>query len=180
MNEKQTKFGWSEFLIGLIFILFGSMAINRPIANLLAITLLFGLGGIVKGIFLISGYVGIKKGTAYHATYMLIMGIIDIIFGLILVFNLGIGAQVLPFIFATWFIINSIFRLFHAYQTKKIGTGYYWLTIIVNLIGVVLGVLLLMNPFSSALAISFLMSFYFYLFGFIYLMDAFIGKKSSK
>ncbi|HAP7645602.1 TPA: hypothetical protein IVV33_002984, partial [Enterococcus faecium] len=49
----------------------------------------------------------------------------------------------------------------------------YWFTIIVNILGILLGIFLLFNPISSALTLSFLVGFYFMLFGITHIVYAF-------
>ncbi|HAP9234537.1 TPA: hypothetical protein IWI47_001253, partial [Enterococcus faecium] len=56
---------------------------------------------------------------------------------------------------------------------RGVSEGYYWFTIIVNILGILLGIFLLFNPISSALTLSFLVGFYFMLFGITHIVYAF-------
>ena len=103
----------------------------------------------------------------------LVIGIIDILVGIFFLFNIGAGVVALPFVFAIWFIADSILALFTADLAKGYSTGYYWFTVIINILGVVLGCILLFNPISSALTLSFLVGFYFMIFGINHIVYAF-------
>ncbi len=88
-------------------------------------------------------------------------------------FNIGAGVVALPFVFAVWFIADSVFALLAADLAKGVSNGYYWFTVIVNILGIILGIMLLFNPISSALTLSFLVGFYFMLFGITHIVYAF-------
>ena len=109
----------------------------------------------------------------YKAYAPIILGIIDILIGVYLLFNLNIGVAVLPFVFAIWFLFDSIFGLFTLDFAKRVSTGYFWFTLIVDVLGIILGVMLLFNPLSSALTLSFLVGFYFMMFGISNIVYAF-------
>ncbi|MZM07541.1 hypothetical protein GT958_09365, partial [Bifidobacterium pseudocatenulatum] len=76
-------------------------------------------------------------------------------------------------VFAVWFIADSVFALLAADLAKGVSNGYYWFTVIVNILGIILGIMLLFNPISSALTLSFLVGFYFMLFGITHIVYAF-------
>ena len=98
--------------------------------------------------------------TGYKGKTPLVVGIIDILVGIFFLFNIGAGVVVLPFVFAVWFIADSVFALLAADLAKGVSNGYYWFTVIVNILGIILGIMLLFNPISSALTLSFLVGFY--------------------
>ena len=79
----------------------------------------------------------------------------------------------ITFCFAVWFIADSVLALFTADLARGVSEGYYWFTIIVNILGILLGIFLLFNPISSALTLSFLVGFYFMLFGITHIVYAF-------
>ena len=90
---------------------------------------------------------------------MIITGILDIALGILLIFNLSAGAKIVLYIFAIWFIIDAIEGLLVLDIAKYIGDGYYYFTLIINIIGILIGVYLLFNPQGSALTIALLLGF---------------------
>ncbi len=126
----------------------------------------------IKGIFELFVRNRLKELTGYKGKMPLIIGIIDILVGVFFLFNIGAGVAALPFVFAVWFIADSVLALFTADLARGVSEGY-WFTIIVNILGILLGIFLLFNPISSALTLSFLVGFYFMLFGITHIVYAF-------
>lgn len=172
-ESKKQGFDWGSLLLGILFVITSLLSFQDPTGNLVAIVLVFAIFAIIKGIFEIFMRNKLKQLTGYKAHAPIVVGIIDIIIGIYFLFNLNVGIAVLPFVFAIWFILDSLFGLVTIDLAKSVSTGYYWFTLIVDIIGLILGVVLLFNPLSSALTLSFLVGFYFMLFGITQIVYAF-------
>lgn len=174
MNETSRKgTDWGSLILGILFVLTALLSFQDPAGNLIAIVLVFAIFAILKGIFEIFARNRLKELTGYKAYAPIILGVIDVIIGVYFLFNLNIGVAALPFIFAIWFIFDSVFGLFTLDLAKAVSPGYFWFTLIVDILGIILGIMLLMNPLSSALTLSFLVGFYFMLFGITHIVYAF-------
>lgn len=174
MNETQKRgIDWGSLILGILFVLTALVSFQDPAGNLITIVMVFATFAILKGLFEIFIRNRMKELTGYKAYTPIILGVIDIVIGVYLFFNLTIGVTVLPFIFAIWFILDSVFGLFSLELAKSVSTGYFWFTLIVDILGIILGIMLLMNPLSSALTLSFLVGFYFMLFGITHIVYAF-------
>lgn len=172
MKERKTL-DWSSLLLGILFVLVALMSFQDPVGNLVAIVLVFAVFAFLKGIFELFVRNRMKELTGYKERMPLVIGIIDILIGIFFLFNIGAGVLALPFVFAIWFIADSVLALFTADLAKNISTGYYWFTVIINILGILLGIMLLFNPISSALTLSFLVGFYFMIFGINHIVYAF-------
>ncbi|GGC95485.1 HdeD family acid-resistance protein [Enterococcus wangshanyuanii] len=174
MNEtRRNGIDWGSLVLGILFVLTALLSFQDPAGNLIAIVMVFAFFAIIKGIFEIFVRNRLKELTGYKAYGPIVLGVIDIIIGIYLFFNLNIGIAVLPFVFAIWFIVDSIFGLFALDLAKSVSTGYFWFTLIINVLGIILGFMLLMDPLSSALTLSFLVGFYFMLYGITHIVYAF-------
>ena len=162
-QRQQHGMDWGSLVLGILFVLTALISFQNPAGNLIAIVMVFAIFAIIKGIFEIFVRNRMKE----------LLGIIDILIGVYLLFNLNIGVAVLPFVFAIWFLFDSIFGLFTLDFAKRVSTGYFWFTLIVDVLGIILGVMLLFNPLSSALTLSFLVGFYFMMFGISNIVYAF-------
>jgi len=161
MEQRQHHgMDWGSLVLGILFVLTALISFQNPAGNLIAIVMVF-----VRN--------RMKELLGYKAYAPIILGIIDILIGVYLLFNLNIGVAVLPFVFAIWFLFDSIFGLFTLDFAKRVSTGYFWFTLIVDVLGIILGVMLLFNPLSSALTLSFLVGFYFMMFGISNIVYAF-------
>lgn len=172
-TQQQKGFNWGSFLLGILFILVALLSFQDPVGNLVAIVIVIGAFAIIKGLFEIFVRNKVKEFTGYQSKMPIIIGIIDIVIGLLLLFNIGAGVITLPFVFAFWFLLDSIVGLMTAGAARVFSNGYYWFTVVVNIIGILLGIYLLFNPLSSVLTLSFLVGAYFMLVGITEIVYAF-------
>lgn len=173
---SKSKFNFSYFLLGLIFIFTAVLTFRDPASNLIALAILFGCAAIFKGLFEIFFRRKFKEYTGIKNIGLLILGIVDVILGIFLLFNLNIGIITLPFIFSIWFIFDSIMGLFLSDTARLVGTAYYWFYVVMCILGIIVGFMLLFNPINAALTLAFLVGFYFMMAGINYLVVAFTGK----
>ena len=81
---------------------------------------------------------------------------------------------ILSLLFPIWFISHCISRLCHL-QVIRITAGnvVYYLTMIINIIGVILGFMMLFDPIVAMVSVSYLVSFYLIILGIDELVIAF-------
>ncbi|MTD40336.1 hypothetical protein GIX45_17270 [Erwinia sp. CPCC 100877] len=174
MNDvKRNGIDWGSLILGILFVLTALVSFQDPAGNLLALVLVFAIFAILKGIFEIFVRNRMKELTGYKAYAPIVLGVVDIIVGVYLLFNPTIGVAALPFVFALWFIFDSVFSLFTLDLAKSVSNGYFWFKLIVDVLGVILGIMLFFHPLSSALTLSFLVGFYFMLYGITHIVYAF-------
>ncbi|BDP79341.1 membrane protein [Enterococcus faecium] len=134
MDEKRT-IDWGSLILGILFVLVSLLSFQDPVGNLVAIVVVFAIFAFIKGIFELFVRNRLKELTGYKGKMPLIIGIIDILVGVFFLFNIGAGVAALPFVFAVWFIADSVLALFTADLARGVSEGYYWFTIIVNILG---------------------------------------------
>lgn len=173
MSEKQMHFDWGNLLLGGLFILTALASFKDPAGSLVSVTVFIGMMAIIKGCFDIFLRNKVKQLTGAKATLLIIVGILDVILGVILLFNLNIGLLALPYLFAIWFIADSISGLLSLDLAKTVSSAYYWFSLILNIIGIFIGFSLLVDPITSALTLSFLVGFYLLMFGIMNVVEAF-------
>ncbi|MDR0993294.1 MAG: DUF308 domain-containing protein [Verrucomicrobiota bacterium] len=167
MQEKSgdNQFRWGYLVLGMLFILASMLAFSFPILELGAMAYAFAFMAILRGIWLLTN----RFGSALRV----LVGILDILIGIFIIFNIYAMVMVLPYIFAIWFVLDSIFRLLSLGVIRPLGKGYVWFAMIVNLLGVIIGVMLLFHPVFAAWTLSMLVGFYFLLAGVDLVMVAF-------
>ncbi len=162
---KHTKIHWSNLIIGILLIILGVATLSQPAANLLSLSILFGFGAFIKGFIDLYEASVYRKVTGHHLGSMILVGILDIIIGIILLMQLNITAATLPYVFSIWMIVDSVLSLFRYDVLDSVSTGHYVLSIIVSILGIALGILLFLNPVIAALSLAILISLYFLMFG---------------
>lgn len=170
---KENQFKPITFILGILFILTSLVAFRNIGNSLLSFVIIFAIFAIIKGLYELFIRRSLKKMTGIKVYFPIVSGIFDIILGMYLLFHLNIGLEVLPYIFAIWFIIDSLCNLFTMDIDQTISTGYFWFAFIVNIVGVLIGIMLLFNPISSILTLNFLIGFYLMMFGIVELVYSF-------
>lgn len=173
MFEEKRKFNWMSFLVGILFLLVSLVAFQNPETSLVAIVIYFAVTAIINGIYSLFIRTRIKEFTGYRSTGFLVLAIAEILIGLVLLFRLDTGIIALAYVFALWFIMDSVRNLFLLGPTRLVSVPLYWFSMIVNILGIFVGFSLIVDPIVSLLTISFLVGFYFLMNGLIYIVGAF-------
>lgn len=172
-TRRTDGFNWGHFLAGVAFLIAGFYVLRHPDVSLISIVLVFSIVSIVQGIAWIASYLRFKD-TFNWSWLNMIGGVVDIVIGLIFLFNGGLGASTLAILFAIWFILDSLVSLIFAIRMKGFNTGMMVLIMILSVISLIAGILMLMNPVVSALTLVTLVGFYLLVFGINDIMAAFI------
>ena len=81
-------------------------------------------------------------------------GILSVMSGVMLLLYPGAGTLVLTLLFPIWFIAHCISRLSHLHYIRIIaGNAIFYATMIVNILGLVLGFVMLLSPLLTLTAI---------------------------
>jgi uncharacterized membrane protein HdeD (DUF308 family) len=167
------KINWDYFFVGILFIITALISFSNPASNLVAIVYVFAILAILKGVSELVFRRKLDDFTGAKNIYILVLGIVDILLGIFLLFNANVGVIALPYLFAIWFILDSLFELAVSSVYKVKATSYYRFDVFMNILGVILGIVLLFNPVSSAITLAFLVGTYFLFSGTSYLAAAF-------
>lgn len=145
--RKYSGFRWMELIIGILLILLGIFTFIRPGSMLTGIVIIYGVIAVIMGIQDIITYVRVEKYTGFGPTLSLISGILSVMCGIMLLIYPNAGKWVLSLLFPIWFIAHCISRLSHVNVHRLTGGKFsYYFTLIVNIIGLVLGIFMFFYP----------------------------------
>lgn len=176
---KTKRYNWESIIIGILFLIVAILSFTRPDTNLVSIIILFGAVSVLKGIYEFYLAYQLRKYSDASLAIPVVMGIINVLIGVFLLLNLDLALGILPYVFAAWFIIDSLYLLMRASFYKELNSGYYYFCIFSGILGVIVGILLLFKPAIAALSMSYMISAFFALFGIMYLIDGFIGRRNK-
>lgn len=162
MLELLAK-NWAWVLVrGVLTLVFGALAVFWPEITLIALVILFGAYAIVDG------FTAIAMGTRRSSGrgILVILGVLGIIAGLIALFWPGITALILLYVIAFWAIVTGLGSIVSGFGLSR-DAGGRWLFILSGLAGVVLGILLLVNPEKGATALVVTIGFFAIIWGFL-------------
>lgn len=81
----------------------------------------------------------------------LALGIFLLILGAVFLFFSEALLSLLPIIVGLIAVINGVFRLQSAIEARRFGMEKWWILLVFSLVNVILGVVLLLRPFQSAM-----------------------------
>ena len=173
MVEEKKSVDWISLITGICFIIVSFIAFKNPYASLVSLVIYFGIIAIVKGVGGVLIYKNIKDFTSLNIKLFFWISIIDIILGLILVFNVESAVSIIPYVFSIWFIIDSINDISFGRYLRFVPGRLYHLNIIINIITLILGIMMLYNPLRASLTVVFLIGMYLTISGVKYIAYAF-------
>ena len=92
-------------------------------------------------------FIEVERYTGLGPLLSLVSGVLSVMTGLVLVVYPSTGVLVLTLLFPIWFIAHGISRLVHLGHIRFVaGRGIYYFTLVINIIGLVLGFLMLFDP----------------------------------
>lgn len=164
--RRRSGFGWMELIIGILLILLGIFTFLSPGSALTGVVIIYGVIAVIMGIADIIFYVKVEKYVGFGPSVSLISGVLSIMSGIMLLVYPNAGKWVLTLLFPIWFIAHCISRLSHLGTIRVVaGSFYYYFALIVNILGIVLGVIMILNPFISVISISLTVGAYLILTG---------------
>lgn len=163
---QKSKFKWTELILGILLILLGIYTFAKPSTALTSVVILYGLLSIITGAADIVIYVALERRTGFGPTLSLVTGVLSILVGLLILLNPAAGKWTLAVFFPIWFIAHCISRLANIGLTRIVaGTAYFYFSLIINILGLLLGFILILNPWASVLTMSYTIGFYLILIG---------------
>lgn len=164
--KNRSGFGWAELLEGILLIVLGCYTLLRPEKALTGFILLYGIAALVMGIADILLFVRVERYTGFGPIISLISGTLSTMAGVMLLAYPGAGRWVLSLLFPLWFIAHCVSRLAGLNGLRLFaGSGHYYFSLVLNILGLVLGTLMLVDPGLSLLTARYLVSFYLILLG---------------
>lgn len=158
-------FDWHELITGVLSLVTAYVVIAMPKVSLTALTVIFGFLAILSGLTTLSGVNKLRDFVGNWANAAFVFAIIDLLIGLFFIIKPMSGVVVLGYVVAFWFIIDSVERLMVVGHLRDFGTGYFVTSIILDILSLLLGILLLINPVIALMSVTWLISFYLIIFG---------------
>lgn len=150
---KSTKLhNWLMFICGVIVFIFGILVFTMPSLTVTAVGIFAGIGILIEGISRIIHFFKDKK-SEIPSGLILFGGIIDLVFGLIILLNLQATALVLCLLVGVWFLFVSIMRIVASFEMKKAGMQYWWLILVLGILSTILSFFVIWNPLLGAVLI---------------------------
>ncbi len=167
MAQDNGKLKWSSLIMGTLLLIVAVIIFSYPVKNFYTLTWLIGLFILINGVIQLLFSRAARALAGSGSGLIVVIGIIDIIFGLLVIFNVGASSTFFIFMFAAWFIVSSIIGLMTISKQSRLKG----LSIIVNVLGLLLGIILLFNPMMGMILVSTMIAITFAILGVTYVID---------
>lgn len=177
MEKKINKMCNTSLIISLIFVVIGLFLFIKPDATISLIS--YTIGGVIltSGIFSAYKYFT-AESLGNTINFDLVFGVLLIIAGLFLIIKPTALASLFPIILGIWIIINSVTKFQYALVLKKVKNEDWVGAALISGLMFIWGVVLLFNPFKSALAITQIIGIFIIVYAVLDIINNFIIKKN--
>ncbi|MTV82440.1 HdeD family acid-resistance protein [Secundilactobacillus folii] len=158
-------FDWHELITGVLSLIAAYIVVGMPRVSLTAMSIVFGFLAVLSGLTTLSGYTKLRDFVGNWAVAALIFAIIDLLIGVFFIVDPSSGIVVMGYMVAFWFLLDAIERLMVVGHLREFGTGYFIASIILDILSLLIGLMLLINPVVASISITWLISFYLIVFG---------------
>lgn len=172
MLNKLNKYLNSGIILTIVFLLVGGILIVKPDISFNIISYLIGASLILSGIYLFI----IDSKTKNIFINVFLYAILLTLIGILIILNPITLKVILPIFLGLWFLISGIFKIRLDIYMKD--ESYFILSLITNIITVICGVILLINPVESVSAITISLGIIIVVSSISSLIDIIIFKKN--
>ena len=156
--KKWSGFRWFELAEGVLLVLLGIFTLARPASALTGFIVAYGAVAVIMGVADILLYVRIAHFTGFGPIVSLLSGTLSVMAGVMLL--------VYPVLVPLWFLAHCISRLSNLNKIRFFAGEFpYYFTLILNVLGLVLGGLMILNPWISLLSVPLVIGIYLLLLG---------------
>lgn len=138
---------------GVLSILLGIISIFNPVSTLSVLATYIGIVFFITGVMYIIGYA--RDYYEGKPGWILMQGLIDILFGVLLMFNSTFFAFSVAYLIAIWAFVIGVLRITSALELKKANFMNWGALFTLGAVSVIFSVLVFMNPVIGAGIVAF-------------------------
>ena len=152
MTPWYRRVNWWELIAGIVMIALGIASLARPSLAVTGLVYAYGAAGVIVGVADILRYIRVERYTGFGPIVSLVAGVLSVMSGVVILVNPRVGMAVFSLLFALWFITHCVSRLASLSRVRlAAGRGAYYAALVLNLMGLVLGAVLVVLPAASIL-----------------------------
>ncbi len=156
LAKQLAQHWWVLLLRGIVAVLFGIAAYAWPGLTLATLILFFAAYAFTDGVIDIVNAIGGRKEHE-HWWWLLVEGVVGILFGVLTFKNPQITTVVLLLYIAAWAVVTGVMRIVLAVRLRKEIEGEVWMGLS-GLASIFFGLLMMARPGAGALAVIWLVA----------------------
>lgn len=166
-----------SIIVSVIVFLLGLVIFIKPDITIKSIAIIIGTLLIIMG----SGpIINLIKSEEKKITFAIAPSVILFVIAFILFFSPELLISIIPILMGIAFIMISAYKLQSIYNLKKSANVFNIWTLVITLVILTLGLVLLVNPFKGAIAITKLIGIILIIYAVLDITDNVILKKITK
>lgn len=178
MKVEIKRVIWPSLLSSIFLLLLGILLFFKSSATLMGISYLVGGVLIALGVIAIINF--LRNSTKdIFVELNIVYGIVSIVAGLFLVTVPEFVGSIIPIVVGITIIISSSFKVQQALVLKNLESKYFLPSLIMAIICLVCGVIILFNPFTSAVVVTKAIGLFMIIYAIMDIINSFILRKSS-
>lgn len=181
IDSKLKSMFRTSIIVSLALILVGIFLIIYPETTLSFLSYGAGIVLLVTGLIPTINFF-ISRENQKYLDISFLFGIVCIIVGVVIIINPTIVGSIVPLLIGIWMIINGVIKLYYSILINKVIKSIA--SIIVSLFILACGLLLVLNPFSGAVALTIIIGIFLVVYSLLDLAECIIiyvyNKKSKK
>ena len=147
---KELK--WEAILTGVLYMLLGIVALVVPETMQKTLGYVIGIVLIVAGLISIICYLlRDAKENYYHNEF--VFGLVGMVLGAAVLYKVEVIISLIPFILGILVLFSGCSKLQDAIDLKRLGYGSWIGMLVVAVINIILGIVLICNPFQAAIVL---------------------------
>ena len=178
MKVEIKKVIWPSLISSIFLLLLGLLLFFKSGATLIGISYLVGGVLIALGVIAIINFLR-NRSKDIFVELNIVYGIVSIVAGIFLVTVPEFIGSIIPIVVGIAVIISSSFKIQQALVLKNLGSKYFAPFIIMAIMCLICGVVILFNPFTSAVVVTQIIGLFMIIYAVLDIINSFILKKSS-
>ena len=147
---------WSYVVLSAMFLLLGIYLVVNPETSLVMICRILGAAMAVFGVMKIVLYF-IREVEGVAIRFDFAVGLFCIILGTLMLWRAPALTDILSVMIGLLVLVDSVFKLQVAVDSRRMGAHSWWVTLVCTVVCLVLGILLVFNPFDGKQVLTIMM-----------------------
>lgn len=139
----------SMFVMQLVYLALGLALVFAPDMSARVLCYACGAALVVVGLLAVWRFAAARQERLLFAWFSLVYGVLFTVLGIFLLVQPDTVLTVLPAVFGVFVLLDSLGRIQNALELRRAGLVRWWGMLFFALLSVVLGVLILINPFAA-------------------------------
>lgn len=178
LMEDILKRWWLLLVGGLLFLVLGFVSLAYPMTALLSVALYIGLIALATGIMSLA--FAFSNMSAGGWGWRLFEGIVDVLFGLVMLIHPMISAALIPVIIGIWVFIRGLMYLIDALSWRRNRSRDWSGYAVIGVLLMVFGFLMIIDERFGLLPVAYLLAAIFLFVGFASLIVAFSMRRAKR